>query len=186
MPFGAEEYFAIDPPGFVWSARIGVAPLLAIEGRDRYLDGKGHMDFGALALVPVVSASGPELDQGALLRFLNEIMWFPAAALSPYISWEAMDADSARATMSYEGVSASAVFIFDAEGKPTNVEAMRYRQAGGRFVLDNWATPLSGYGEFEGVRVPTEGEAVWKLQSGDFAYIRLRVTDLEYDRSGMF
>ena len=53
-------------------------------------------------------ATGPKVDQGALLRYLNETMWFPAAALSPYITWQDKNANSATATMSYESVTAAA------------------------------------------------------------------------------
>ena len=50
-----------------------------------------------------VDAKGKEIDQGALLRYLGEIVWVPSAALSDYITWEEMDSTTARATMSYEG-----------------------------------------------------------------------------------
>src|SRR5947208_2030116 len=112
MPFTAEEYYTTDPPGLVWIATMRMAPLVSIAGRDKYVDGRGALDFRLLGLVPVASASGPELDQGALLRYLNETMWFPAAALSPYIAWEPIDAHAARPTMTYRGVSPPATFYF--------------------------------------------------------------------------
>jgi len=40
---------------------------------------------------------------------------------------------------------------------------------------------VRGYGEFEGLRPPVKGPAVWKLESGDFEYIDIEVTDLRYD-----
>jgi len=40
------------------------------------------------------------LNQSDLLRFLGDIQWFPATALSKYVTWDAADAQSARATMS--------------------------------------------------------------------------------------
>ena len=66
---------------------------------DRYVDGRGSIEMRLLGLMPVANARGERLDQGALLRYLNETMWFPAAVLSPYIAWEGIDATSARATM---------------------------------------------------------------------------------------
>jgi hypothetical protein len=45
-----------------------------------------------------------------------------------------------------------------------------------------WATPISDYGEFAGIRVPVQGAGVWHYEQGEFPYIRLRVTDLEYNR----
>jgi hypothetical protein len=104
-------------------------------------------------------------------------MWFPAAALSSYITWDAIDATSARATISDGGVMAAATFVFDEQGRPVDMVAERQDLARGR--LETWATPLSAYGEFAGVRVPAEGTALWRYDTGDFPYIEVRITGLE-------
>jgi hypothetical protein len=180
FPFTAEEYYTTNPPGFVWTVKLEMAPLVSVVGRDAYLEGRGSMDMRLLGLVPVAKDSGPEMDQGDLLRYLNEIMWFPAGAISPYITWEAIDATSARATMTYAGVSAPATFFFDDQGRLTNMVAERFDREDGRVNL--WSTPVTAYGEFAGVRIPVAGEGVYARESGDYSYIRLRITALEYDR----
>jgi hypothetical protein len=184
LPFRAEEYYTTDPPGFVWSVTLRLAGLLPISGRDRYFEGRGDIEMRLLSLVPVARSRGRGLDQGALLRYLNEIMWFPAAAVSPYIRWEGVDANAARATLSYRGVTASATFMFDAQDRLINMVARRYNDARAR--VETWSTPLNAYGEFEGVRVPVAGEGVWTYDSGDFPYIRLRITELQYNRPARF
>ncbi|MBW2618988.1 MAG: hypothetical protein JRC92_08950 [Deltaproteobacteria bacterium] len=186
MPFKAEEYYTTDPPAFLWAATVKTAPMLSIKGRDRYYEGKGNMFFKLLSLVTVVNASGSEVDQGTLLRYLNEIMWFPSAALSDYIQWEHIDSNSAEATMSYQGVTVSAIFYFNERGELTNMIAERYRDIGGQFVLEKWSTPISEYGEVKGIRIPTKGEGVWKLSSGDFSYIKLEIIDIEYKNASMY
>jgi hypothetical protein len=180
VPFTAEEYYTTDPPGFVWSVRLEMAPLVAVVGRDAYVAGRGSMDMRLLGLFPVARDRGPDMDRGDLLRYLNEIMWFPAGVLSPYITWDAIDASSARATMSYAGVSAPATFFFDEQGRLSNMVADRVDRHDGR--VNSWSTPITDYGEFGGVWVPVAGEAVYARESGDFPYIRVRVTALEYDR----
>jgi len=184
MPFEAEEYYTTDPPGFVWSVSMEMAPLLTITGRDRYVEGTGAIDMRLHGVVPVARKSGGALDQGAMLRYLNEIMWFPAAALSPYITWQRIDANSAEATMSYDGVTASATFIFDGQGKLVTMTAQRNNDAKGQALP--WSTPITSYGQFAGVRVPVAGEGIWTYDTGDFSYIRLRITDLEYDQPAMY
>jgi hypothetical protein len=179
LPFTAAEYFTTDPPGFVWTTTMRLAPMLKIVGRDRYMAGHGSIAMRLLGLLPVADAAGAQLDQGALLRYLNETMWFPAGVTMPYIAWEAVDDRSARATMSYGGLAATATFYFDEHGRPVDVVADRFDLAHGR--LERWSTPLRAYGEFAGVRMPTEGEGVWRYDGGDFPYISVRVTDLEYD-----
>jgi hypothetical protein len=186
MPFTAEEYYTTNPPAFIWYATIKLAPFLSIKGRDMYYEGRGNMFIKLLSLITVVNARGDEIDQGTLLRYLNEIMWFPTAALSDYIKWESIDSKSAKATMSYQGVTASAVFSFNDKGELMNMVAERYRYVDGKFVLDTWSTPISEYGEFNGVRIPTKGEGVWNLSSGDFPYVRIKITDIEYNNPSMY
>ncbi len=181
MPFTAEEYYTTDPPAFIWSVKAAIAPLLFIKGRDKYINGTGNMNIKLMSLFSVVDARGPELDQGTLLRFLNEIMWFPSAALNDYIKWEAVDSFSAKAVMKYKDTEAWAVFNIDKAGRLINMTAERFREAGGKFVLDKWSTPISGHKEFNGIPLPAAGRAVWHLPSGDFEYIKLELIEIEYN-----
>jgi hypothetical protein len=180
MPFEAEQYFTTDPPGFVWIVSMRMFPLVTVTGRDRYVEGESSIRMRLLSLLPVADESGSKLDQGALLRYLGEMPWFPAAAVSPYITWEGIDASSARATISYGGVTGSATFLFDQEGRLTEVVAQRYNSSKDR--LETWSAPTHAYGEIGGVRFGVEGEAIWRYETGDFSYIRLRITEVEYNR----
>jgi hypothetical protein len=107
MPAIADQYFSVAEPAFVWRVRVAMFQL-PVYGRDSYIDGRGHMLIKALGLVRVADATGEQIDQGTLLRFLGETVWFPSAALQPYVHWEVIDEASARATMTYGNVTASA------------------------------------------------------------------------------
>jgi hypothetical protein len=179
MPFTAEQYFTIDPPGFVWKASFQMAPMLSVTGRDRYRAGVGSIDMRLLSLVPVARKAGGGLNQGALLRFLGEMQWFPAAALSDYIHWEAVDATSARATMSYGGITASMTFVFGANGRLLEERAARYNDARGRD--EAWVNRNDADREIDGRVVPVVGEARWEYADGPFPYIRWTITSLEHD-----
>jgi hypothetical protein len=78
-------------------------------------------------------------------------------------------------------LSVSAVFVVDDEGRLVTMTADRYRTAGDAFILTPWETPIRGYGQFNGLDLPSAGEGVWKLDSDVFAYIELRVTAIAYD-----
>ncbi|MEW6624923.1 MAG: DUF6544 family protein [Bacillota bacterium] len=181
MPVAAKQYFTIDEPGFIWKARIKAAPLAYIVGRDKYYEGKGHMLIKVLSLIRVADSKGKEIDQGSLIRYLAEIVWFPTAALSSYITWEEIDANSARATMSYKGVTGSGIFTFNEKGEVVNFTAERYGEFDGEFVLATWSIPMMDYKEFNGIRVPTKGEVTWKLATGDFNWYNFEVVDIEYN-----
>ena len=179
MPFTATEYFTITFPGFLWKASMEMKPLVSIEGRDCYVQGIADIEMRLAGLVPVAKSSGGNLTGGALLRYLNEMMWFPAALLLPNIAWEPIDDASARATVTDRGLSVSAVFHIDPEGRLVNMTADRWNDTEHAFLP--WSTPLTGYGTFAGLELPNAGSGVWKTGPDAYAYIRLRVTNVEYD-----
>jgi len=146
------------------------------------------MHIKLLSTVTVVNALGPELDQGSALRYLNEIMWFPTAYLSDYLSWQPIDSSSAKVTMTYGGTSASAVLFIDAEGKLKDFVCDRYRWVADGFSLDKWSTPIAQYGEMGGFRIPVGGGegAVWHLPSGDYAYFQVDSLAVEYNTPSVF
>ena len=127
------------------------------------------------------------MDQGAFMRYFNEIMWFPTAYLSETIAWEPIDDRSARATMTVEGQSVSAIFHFDEQDQLVDFVADRYRtQPNGTYQMETWSTPVYAYREFDSIRIPTKGSALWKLNSGDFEYIRLEVVEIEYNNPSIY
>jgi hypothetical protein len=178
MPASAQQSFTVEPPGFVWNVRVTMKKVLPVVGRDSYLAGRGRMLIKAAGLVAFVDATGAKIDQGTMLRYLAEMMWFPSAALASYVRWEAVDANSAKATMSYGGVTASATFTFDERGRMTGLTAMRYRGNGEDATLDRWAGEVTRWGERDGLTMPVEGTVSWKLADGDLPYYRWEITDL--------
>ncbi|WP_258360175.1 DUF6544 family protein [Moorella sulfitireducens] len=182
MHADAEQYFTVEKPGFIWKAKIKAAPLLHIAGRDKYQAGMGNMLIKALSLITVADASGEEIDQGTLLRYLAETVWFPTAALSSYITWEEIDANSAKVTMSYGGITASGIFTFNEKGEIINFVAKRYGEFDGQYRLETWSVPVQDYREFNGIKVPTRGQVIWKLESGDFNWYHFEVTEIEYNK----
>lgn len=186
LPCEAEQYFTIDEPGFIWKVKVKMAPFLFFTGRDKYYEGKGNMLIKILALVTVVSTKGQELDQGTLLRYLAETQWFPTAALSRFIQWQEIDPHSARATMSYKGVTASGVFEFNEKGEVINFTAKRYMEKHGNYSLETWSGNTKGYRTFNNVDIPNKGEVIWKLKTGDFDWYRWEITEVEYDKPAVY
>ena len=181
MKAQAEQYFRTDTPGFIWTVDIKMAPLLHIVGKDQYIEGRGNMLIKLLSLITVVNGSGKEIDQGTLLRYLAETMWFPTAALSDTIQWEGIDSNSAKATMSYKGVTASGVFTFSEKGEILNFIAQRYGDFDGQYRLETWSAAIKEYKEFNGFKIPSNGDLIWKLKTGDFHWYHFDVKEIEYN-----
>jgi hypothetical protein len=152
-----------------------------LRALDKYESGQGHM-FGRLAgFFTVFDVSGEKLDQATMIRYLNEIMWFPTAFLGENITWEDVDTHSAQVTFSDCGKSVSATMFFDDTGRLINFTTMRYREIDGEFSLDPWSTPIISYGIRAGLNLPVRGQAVWNLPSSDLPYADLEVTEVEYN-----
>ncbi|MBO8166668.1 MAG: hypothetical protein H0Z25_05575 [Kosmotoga sp.] len=181
MPVEAEQYFTVNEPGFIWKARIKAAPLFHIVGRDKYFEGKGSMLIKALSLIKIADSSGKEINQGTLIRYLAETVWFPSAALNSYITWEEIDASSARATIDYRGITVSGVFNFNNIGEVTSFVAKRYMENNGKYSLETWLVTMRNYKELDGIKIPTEGKVVWKLETGDFTWFKFEITEIEYN-----
>jgi hypothetical protein len=181
MNLDAEEYYSVDPPGFLWVGTLRKAGLPIVRARDRYRDGKGNMQIKLGTIFPIADATGAGMDQASMMRYLNEMMWFPSAYLGNNISFEPLDNNSARVTLADKGKSVTATMFVDDKGKLTDFVAPRYRELNGKYELDTWSTPITEYGEYEGLKLPVKGKAVWKLKEGDLEYIDLVITDLEYN-----
>ncbi len=181
MPAEAYQVFTVDEPAFIWTVDVTMFGVIPISGRDRYRDGNGNMLIKALSLFPIVNGSGAKIDQGTLLRYLGEIIWFPSAALSAYIVWTPLDSASARATMTYGDVTASADFQVNEAGDIVACSAQRYMGDGETATLERWFVPSREWKTMKGLRIPVKGEVVWKLASGDFTYYRWEIVQIEYD-----
>jgi hypothetical protein len=175
----AEQYFTFDPPAFLWDARIRLFPLLFIAGRDRYEHGKGNMRIRLMDILPLTNASGREIDQGSLVRFLAEISWFPQAAVSPYLQWEEINDRSARVSMTLGSTQATGVYSFDDAYRVSGFLAERYMESKGIYTKETWSVAVTGYKDFNGVPTGYRNEVTWKLKNGDFTWLVLEIKSVD-------
>ncbi len=108
---------------------------------------------------------------------------FPSAFLNDYIKWEAIDDNSAKATISYKGTTASAIFRFNQKGEIIRITAKRYREVNGKFVLEDWEGRILEYKMFNDIIIPNKVNIIWKLDTGDFCYDKVEIIDIEYNKS---
>lgn len=178
---GAEQYFSVNPPAFHWTTNIKMNALLHVLGRDKFEAGKGEMLIKLLALIPVADAKdNDKIDQATLQRYLAEIVWFPSAALSPYIVWEHIDEYSAKATMNYGGTSGSGTFYFDKQGSFHKFVALRYKDAADT-TASEWTVNATKIEEKNGIKIPTHCQASWTIDGQQWTWLKLEVTHVEYD-----
>ncbi len=75
-PFQAEQVLNANS-GMIWAAQVRLFGLPVI-GSDRFIDGKGGMSWKLLGLIPIASASGPDVSRSAKERWQAELAaWLP-------------------------------------------------------------------------------------------------------------
>lgn len=117
-----EEYFTTEKPGFIWK---GITSMFV--ARDMYINNKGGLTATIFSLINVVDAKGENYNQGELLRWLSESVWFPTNLLpSENLKWTAIDSFSANLTFNYNGLSLFYFINFNEEGEIVQMENAVY------------------------------------------------------------
>jgi hypothetical protein len=177
LAFTAREIYSVDIPGFEWVATVRIGGVPLGRARDSLDSGRGAMRVKMLGIFPVVDATGPEMDQGSMMRWLNETMWFPGVWATDLFTWEAVDDTTAIGTVDHLGTPMSAEFRFDAAGRLVDFEADRHRDGVG---VQRWSTPISSHTHFGDLYLPQGGVAVWDPADEAFEYIEIEATSVEY------
>ena len=182
-PLSATQHYTVDPPGFVWDARVAILPLVPVRVVDMYKAGKGTLRAKILSRVPVADAEpSPELNSGELMRYLAETVWFPTSLLpGEGVDWMPVDEHSAKATIDQRGATVSLVFHFNDRNEVERVYARnRPRDVGGTFEPTPWTGHFSNYQLRNGMLIPTDGEVEWNLPGGDLSYWRGHLEEIEH------
>ncbi len=182
MPATATQYEFFDPPArlFYMNATRGGVPLDILH---RYVGDAATFQVRIASLFPVVDRSGPVLTGAETVTLMNDIVVMaPAAVLDLPFTWEATGPRSLRATFTNAGHTVSAALTFDDAGDLVGFLSNDRPQddaTGSRNVP--WSTPISGYGEVDGVRTGTLGDANWVERSGEWTYGKFEIRSIAYN-----
>jgi hypothetical protein len=183
-PFTSEQQVVTQRPGFVWDARISMAPALTAFVHDAYVAGEGILTARLFGLLTVMEQSPtPELAEGELMRYLAEGAWYPTALLPGQgIVWEAVNETQAQATLHDSDVTVTLLFTFNNEGLIDTVSADgRYREQDGVQVATPWQGRFWQYEQRDGMLIPLAGEVSWLLPTGPLPYWRGDIEAIRYD-----
>jgi hypothetical protein len=187
MPFEAEHIVVPPATGFVWDARVKVAPFLHVRVRDAIVQGRGSGQVSLLSAVTMAGdADTPEMNSGSLHRYLAEAVWYPTALLpSAKLHWVGIDGTRALATLTDHGVSVSLEFRFADTGEVSGIYTpARWGKFSDGYRQVPWEGHFQDYRERDGILVPTVGEVGWYLDkeweavwNGRITAFRLRTQD---------
>jgi hypothetical protein len=166
MPFEAEHVVVPRATGFVWDARVQVAPLVHVRVRDALVEGKGSGQVSLFSAFTVSAAADtPEMNSGSLHRYLAEAVWYPTALLpSSQLKWSEIDATRALATLTSHAVTVSLEFRFAETGDVTGIYTPgRWATFPEGYRQVPWEGHFRDYRERDGVVVPSEGDVGWHV-----------------------
>ncbi|MEO7216548.1 DUF6544 family protein [Mucilaginibacter sp.] len=176
---GGEEYFTTAIPGFLWKGET-----TTFTAKDFYINGSGGLNVSLFGIYPIVSGRGSNFDQGELLRWLGESVWFPTNLLpNENLRWEEIDNKTAKLIFRHQGLQVYYIVSFNDADEIVQLETRRYM---GDTGLETWLAKLSDYHKINGVFIPHATEAIWQLEQGELSYARFRLTVIEYNNSKVF
>jgi hypothetical protein len=167
LSFEAEHMAAPESVGFLWNARVSVAPFVHMRVRDALIGGQGSGNVSLLSAVTVGKAAGTTaMNSGSLHRFLAEAVWYPTALLpSNQLQWSPIDENRALATLTDHGVSVSLEFRFAPTGEVLGIYTpARWGKFGSGYRQAPWEGRFRDYQQRDGIFVPTQGEVAWYVR----------------------
>jgi hypothetical protein len=188
LPCEAWQYNTSHGIARIFHMRLRFGGLVPVYVRDTYVNGHGRMLGRLLDTIKVVDEADYKIDTGELVTYLNDAIFFaPSLILGPQTSWIAVDETSFDVALTDRGTTVRARVFLDERGAPIDFSTTdRYGEdpaKPGRMVQARWSTPMYGWREVDGRRLPTGGKAIWHFESGDMAYADFRIDgrEVEFD-----
>jgi hypothetical protein len=183
MPLVIDQHNFFDEPArlFYMDASRMFVPL---QGLHRYVGRSATMRVKAAGLFSVMSASGPEMTRAETVTMFNDMcILAPATLIDPAVRWEGVEGSTVRAAFTNAGETIRATLVFDDAGDLVDFWSDDRRQLSiaGTSKPVRWSTPIGPYRQFGPVRIAAQGEARWHEPAGEYAYIEITITDLQYN-----
>jgi len=182
MPLRSVQYNFFDQPSrfFYIVAKKYAIPIAGIH---LYHNQQAIFKIKILGLFTVVDAKGKEMDQGETVTLLNDMcVMAPASLIDRRITWESLDDLSVKAVFSNGHISISALLYFNEKGELTDfISNDRFETDGKVYKNLPWSTPITGYRDVNGYRLPSGAKLLYSRADGEFCYGEFELHKIEYN-----
>jgi hypothetical protein len=176
------EFFAPTSRFFFMRASRGGVPFVVFH---RYADGAATMEVRIAGLIPVATLSGAQMTRSETVTLFNDIcLLAPAALLDVPVTWVELGNHRVQGTFANAGFTVSAVLTFDENGDLVDFRSEDRSMAEGNSMRRlAWTTPVSEYGDFDGLRLAKRAEARFTDGGRTWAYGRFVLEEIAYNVS---
>jgi hypothetical protein len=183
LPFTAEQVIHWGQ-GMIWNATVRMNGM-PIHGFDRLVNGEGAMRWKLLGMIPVMTASGPDITRSAAGRVMAESLWLPSVLCAHEVSWTAQDAFHPHARLTVQGETADLALTIDDRGGVKTLRLPRWGNPGGReFHYVDFGGVVEQEGRFRGYTIPTRLRVGYYVGTGRFEsdgeFFRVTIDDAAY------
>jgi hypothetical protein len=183
MPLNSVQYNFTDNPTrlfYIVATKKGI-PAVGIH---LYIDAKAIFKIKIAGLFTIVDASGKEMNQGETVTVFNDMCLIaPATLIDRNITWETVDSLTVKAKFTNGGITVGATLLFNETGELTNfISYDRFETADGKIYKNYpWITPVTGYADINGYRLPSGAKLIYKHPHEDFCYGEFNLVNVEYN-----
>lgn len=183
LPFSAEQVIHWRH-GMIWKATVRMHGL-PVTGFDRFLDGEGAMRWRLLGIVPVMTASGPDISRSAAGRVEAEAIWLPSVLYGEDVAWTAADPSHPHARVTLRGETNEIEFTVDESGRLRSIKMPRWgNPEGGEFHSADFGGIVEEERTFGGYTIPSKLRIGWYFGSDRFEtdgeFFRCAIDEAEY------
>jgi hypothetical protein len=128
-----------------------------------FVGGSARMRVKVFSLVPMVNATGPQMDRGETVTLFNDLcVLAPAALVDAPVSWQYVDDRHVRGTFTNGAQTVTADLAFNDDCELVGFvsdDRLRASENGRSFTPQRWSTPLTGYRTIGSRRIASNGRA---------------------------
>ena len=180
FPFTSVQYNFFDEPARLFFMKAKIFGM-TVPGYHKYIDATATMDIRLFGLIPIVKQAGQILDKTETVTFFNDMcLMAPATLIDKRIRWEEIDNTTSRAIYTNHGITITAKLYFNQKGQLTNFVSNDRTEINDMKQYPFW-TPVSEYGNINGVNIMSSGEAVYEYPDGKFTYGEFVVKIVDYN-----
>ena len=166
-PFDAEQVIS-RTRGMIWTARTRLFGL-PVGGFDRFVDGHGEMRWKVLGIVPLMSASGPDIARSASGRLAAESMWLPPMLSDPRVAWDTPAHRRIVAHVPCFGYDVAVTLTIGLDGRIEQIAMQRWgNPGGGAFVEGAFGGIVEEERTFDGYTIPSRVRVGWHFGTERF------------------